>query len=195
MMWDEWDDDNVSDTEQSDQHSNLNFDLFPPLSKPKDYYKILEVDYDATDDAIRSNYIRLALKWHPDKQKDEDSATSRFQEINEAYQVLSDPLKRREYDKKGMQYVYDYNLIEYLNRYKGLILTCNGLGIRHSIWPLILISLRESSRTERRAKNPELSLTLIKCNFLKLVVTVALIDGLPFLICPVVLSSGVDSTL
>ncbi|KAH7524308.1 hypothetical protein FEM48_Zijuj06G0105700 [Ziziphus jujuba var. spinosa] len=161
MMWDEWEDDNVSDSEQPDQESHLNFDFFPPLSKPKDYYKILEVDYDATDDAIRSNYIRLALKWHPDKQKDEDSATSRFQEINEAYQeivkqgvsqlrqalqdkilstgsgmffFLSDPAKRIEYDKKGMLYVYDYNLIEYLNRYKGLILTCNGLGMRHSIW-------------------------------------------------------------
>ncbi|KAK1278686.1 hypothetical protein QJS04_geneDACA019631 [Acorus gramineus] len=51
----------------------------------KDYYKILEVDYDATEETIRSNYIRLALKWHPDKRKDEDSATSRFQDINEAY--------------------------------------------------------------------------------------------------------------
>ncbi|KAK1301459.1 hypothetical protein QJS10_CPB12g01424 [Acorus calamus] len=50
-----------------------------------DYYKILEVDYDATEETIRSNYIRLALKWHPDKRKDEDSATSRFQDINEAY--------------------------------------------------------------------------------------------------------------
>ncbi|KAL6297104.1 hypothetical protein ACE6H2_005246 [Prunus campanulata] len=164
MMWDEWDDANFSHTEQQQQpdpDSHLNFDFFSDLSKPKDYYKILEVDYDANDDAIRSNYIRLALKWHPDKQKDQDSATTRFQEINEAYQgfnepavvfgnivfpslpdksvrkvarVLSDPVKRREYDKQGMLYVYDYNVTEYLNRYKGLILTCNGLGIRHSIW-------------------------------------------------------------
>ncbi|TQD93402.1 hypothetical protein C1H46_020991 [Malus baccata] len=168
MMWDEWDDTIFSDADQqqqqqSDQDSHLNFDFFSDLSKPKDYYKILEVDYDANDDAIRSNYIRLALKWHPDKHKDQNSATSRFQEINEAYQgfnesaviwepgdwgfplwpdeisrkvghVLSDPAKRIEYDKKGMLYVYDYNITEYLNRYKGLILTCNGLGIRTSIW-------------------------------------------------------------
>ncbi|CAI0447961.1 unnamed protein product [Linum tenue] len=100
----------------------------------QDYYKILEVDYDASEDAIRSNYIRLALKWHPDKHKDQDSATSRFQEINEAYQVLSDPERRMEYDTVGMSHVYDYNVIEYLNRYKGLILTCNGLGIKQSIW-------------------------------------------------------------
>ncbi|CAN1340850.1 Chaperone protein DnaJ, partial [Linum perenne] len=100
----------------------------------QDYYKLLEVDYDASDDAIRSNYIRLALKWHPDKHKDQDNATSRFQDINEAYQVLSDPERRREYDATGMSHVYDYNIIEYLNRYKGLILTCNGLGIKQSIW-------------------------------------------------------------
>ncbi|XP_062097953.1 uncharacterized protein LOC133803836 [Humulus lupulus] len=140
MIWDATattnNDNNVPNTEQfdSDQDSYLNFDFFSSISKPKDYYKILKVGYDATDDAIRTNYIRLALKWHPDKQKDHDSSTSRFQEINEAYEVLSDPVKRFEYDKKGMQHVYDYNIIEYLNRYKGLILTCNGLGIKHSIW-------------------------------------------------------------
>uniref|UniRef100_A0A6N2MYH9 J domain-containing protein n=1 Tax=Salix viminalis TaxID=40686 RepID=A0A6N2MYH9_SALVM len=134
MMWDEWDDSQTQpQKQQPDQDSFFNFDLLSLLSKPKDYYKILEVDYDATEDAIRSNYIRLALKWHPDKQKDEDSATLRFQEINEAYQVLSDPVRRREYDKKGMMHIYDYSISEYLDRYKGLILTCNGLGIRHSI--------------------------------------------------------------
>ncbi|KAL1308815.1 hypothetical protein HN51_050817 [Arachis hypogaea] len=135
MMW-EWEelDDAVPQNDQPDTDSYLNFDLFSALSKPKDYYKILEVDYDATDDAIRSNYIRLALKWHPDKQKDQGAATTRFQEINEAYQVLSDPVKRREYDRNGMLYAYDYDIIDYLNRYKGLILTCNGLGMKHSIW-------------------------------------------------------------
>ncbi|KAK4274157.1 hypothetical protein QN277_017431 [Acacia crassicarpa] len=133
MTWDEWDN-NIPEGDQTDQDSPLNFDFFSALFKPKDYYKILEVDYDATDDAIRSNYIRLALKWHPDKQKDQDAATSQFQEINEAYQVLSDPAKRREYDKNGMLYVYDCNLMDYLNRYKSLILTCNGLGMKQFIW-------------------------------------------------------------
>ncbi|XP_065881353.1 uncharacterized protein [Euphorbia lathyris] len=131
MMWEDWDDPQPDQNQH--RHSYFNFDILSLISKPKDYYKILQVDYDASDDAIRSNYIRLALKWHPDKLKDQDSATTTFQEINEAYQVLSDPMRRREYDKKGMMFVYDYNIIEYLNRYKGLILTCNGLGMRNSI--------------------------------------------------------------
>ncbi|KAK1432268.1 hypothetical protein QVD17_09163 [Tagetes erecta] len=121
--------------QQQDQQdtSYLDFDTLSLISKPKDYYRILEVDYEATEEEIRSNFIRLALKWHPDKKKGEDSATSKFQEINEAYQVLSDPDRREEYDKKGMLYLYDYNIVDYLNRYKGLILTCNGLGMKTSI--------------------------------------------------------------
>lgn len=160
MMWDEWDNHNYLQRQQQQQQpqqqtseeaessssesdeqqhqeekrSHLNFDFLSVLSKPKDYYRILEVDYDATEEVIRSNYIRLALKWHPDKQKDRDCATSRFQEINEAYQVLSDPVKRQEYDQNGMLRAYDYNIVEYLNRYKGLILTCNGLGMKCSMW-------------------------------------------------------------
>ncbi|KAG7037618.1 Protein tumorous imaginal discs, mitochondrial [Cucurbita argyrosperma subsp. argyrosperma] len=157
--------DNHNDTDSDHQHSHINFDFFSAIVKPKDYYKILEVGYDATDDEIRSNYIRLALKWHPDKKKDHDGATSRFQEINEAYEVLSDPCRRQEYDEKGMLYVNDDNIVvrsffqsflfvelhydasvqflcsniilflqDYLKRYKGLILTCNGLGMKHSIW-------------------------------------------------------------
>ncbi|CAL9061226.1 unnamed protein product [Musa banksii] len=135
MWWDEeFREEEEEEAEEEEQReSPVDFDFFSLLSKPKDYYKILEVDYDATEEIIRSNYIRLALKWHPDKKK-EESATSRFQEINEAYKVLSDPVKRREYDEKEVCVVEDYNAIEYLNRYKGLILTCNGLGIRYPIW-------------------------------------------------------------
>ncbi|XP_076931449.1 uncharacterized protein LOC143596599 [Bidens hawaiensis] len=116
--------------EQEENTSYLDFDTLSLIPKPKDYYRLLEVDYEATEEQIRSNYIRLALKWHPDKKK---GATSKFQEINEAYQVLSDPVRKEEYDKKGMLYLYDYNIVDYLNRYKGLILTCNGLGMKTSI--------------------------------------------------------------
>ncbi|XP_072953689.1 dnaJ-related protein SCJ1-like isoform X1 [Typha angustifolia] len=136
-MWWEWYEgleEEEDDREEDD--SPVDFDFLSLVSKPKvlDYYKILEVDYDATEETIRSNYIRLALKWHPDKKKGEECATSRFQEINEAYQVLSNPVKKREYDRKGTVHIQDHNVIDYLNRHKGLILTCNGLGIRYSIW-------------------------------------------------------------
>ncbi|KAI3947626.1 hypothetical protein MKX01_034291 [Papaver californicum] len=137
MIWEEVDwfegEEHQESEEEIEQDNHIGFDFFSLLSNPKDYYKILELDRDASEDTVRSNYIRLALKWHPDKRKDEDSATSRFQQINEAYSVLSDPVKRKEYDSKGMLYVYDCNVMDYLNKYKGLILTCNGLGVKLSI--------------------------------------------------------------
>ncbi|KAI3889832.1 hypothetical protein MKX03_033870 [Papaver bracteatum] len=137
MIWEEVDwfeeEEHQESEEETEQDNHIGFDFFSLLSNPKDYYKILELDRDASEDAVRSNYIRLALKWHPDKRKDEDSATSRFQQINEAYSVLSDPVKRKEYDSKGILYVYDRNVMDYLNKYKGLILTCNGLGVKQSI--------------------------------------------------------------
>ncbi|RVW80007.1 DnAJ-like protein slr0093 [Vitis vinifera] len=101
----------------------------------KDYYKVLEVDYDATNEKIKLNYRRLALKWHPDKHKGDNAVTEKFQLINEAYKVLSDPAKRLDYDLTGNYEIDKYTLREYLTRFKGMILTCNGLGISHtSIW-------------------------------------------------------------
>ncbi|XP_057845468.1 uncharacterized protein LOC131054845 isoform X2 [Cryptomeria japonica] len=114
------------------QEGSVEYDFFSFVPKAKDYYQILEIDYDASEDVIRTSYLRLALKWHPDKQQGHDSATVKFQEINEAYKVLSDPVKRREYDVNGICNVQDYNLIEYLHRFKGLILTCNGLGMANA---------------------------------------------------------------
>ncbi|KAK8788701.1 hypothetical protein V5799_021523 [Amblyomma americanum] len=67
-----------------------------------DYYRLLEVPRSATLDDIQSAYRRLALKWHPDKNPgNKDVAEFRFKEISEAYQVLSDPSKRKFYDLYG----------------------------------------------------------------------------------------------
>ncbi|CAA7037830.1 unnamed protein product [Microthlaspi erraticum] len=115
-----------------DGHGSFLADFFD-FENYKDHYKVLELSCDASDDEIRSNFIRLALKWHPDKLKEEDSATSRFQEINEAYQVLSDPFTRKEYDKKRMRRIYEHNM-ELFNKYKELIFTCNGLGMKNFLW-------------------------------------------------------------
>src|SRR5215475_13832233 len=66
----------------------------------KDYYKILGVDRTADDKTLKSAYRKLARKYHPDVAKGKDTA-DRFKEINEAYEVLSDPEKRRRYDTLG----------------------------------------------------------------------------------------------
>ncbi|MCR9090383.1 DnaJ C-terminal domain-containing protein [Algiphilus sp.] len=66
----------------------------------KDYYKILEVEKNASADEIKRAYRRLARKYHPDRNKEEDAET-RFKEINEAYEVLSDAEKRKAYDQLG----------------------------------------------------------------------------------------------
>ncbi len=66
----------------------------------KDYYKILGVDRKADAKALKSAYRKLARKYHPDVAKGKDTA-GRFAEINEAYEVLSDPEKRQRYDSLG----------------------------------------------------------------------------------------------
>jgi molecular chaperone DnaJ len=66
----------------------------------KDYYRILGVDRTADDKAIKSAYRKLARKYHPDVAKGKDSG-ERFREVTEAYEVLSDPEKRRRYDTLG----------------------------------------------------------------------------------------------
>eukprot|EP00250_Pteridium_aquilinum_P011017 c19784_g1_i1 orf=77-352(+) len=71
----------------------------------------------------------LHKKWHPDKHNGEEFAKARFQEINEAYRVLIDPAKRLDYDSRVDFTVDLYSDIEYLDRFRGLILTCNGLGM------------------------------------------------------------------
>src|SRR5271163_2921619 len=65
-----------------------------------DYYEVLGVSHDADQDAIRSAYRKLARKYHPDLNSDED-AEERFKELGEAYEVLSDPEKRERYDRLG----------------------------------------------------------------------------------------------
>jgi len=68
----------------------------------KDYYEILGVGKDATEEEIKKAYKKLALKWHPDKNPDNrEQAQKNFQEIAEAYSTLSDKDKRRKYDLGG----------------------------------------------------------------------------------------------
>src|SRR5262249_53106853 len=64
----------------------------------KDYYAILDVSRAATEDEIRSAYRRQALQWHPDRRPGDSRAAERFREVSEAYAVLVNPARRREYD-------------------------------------------------------------------------------------------------
>jgi len=67
----------------------------------KDYYKILGVSKNATDEVIKKAYRKLAMKYHPDHAKDDTSAEEKFKQISEAYAVLSDKEKRQQYDTYG----------------------------------------------------------------------------------------------
>ena len=66
-----------------------------------DYYKVLGVDKSATQEDIRKAYRKLAKRFHPDINKEDANAKERFQEINEANEVLGDPQKRKKYDEYG----------------------------------------------------------------------------------------------
>ncbi|XP_059642455.1 uncharacterized protein LOC132284371 [Cornus florida] len=73
-----------------------------------DYYNILKVNRNATDDDLKKSYRRLAMKWHPDKNpNNKKEAEAKFKQISEAYDVLSDPQKRSIYDQYGEEGLKD----------------------------------------------------------------------------------------
>ncbi len=70
----------------------------------KDYYSILDVDRKASQQEIKKAYRKLARKYHPDVNQGDKGSVEKFQEINEAHEVLSDPEKRQKYDQLGSEW-------------------------------------------------------------------------------------------
>jgi len=71
------------------------------MAKNKDYYKILEIEKDASEEEIKLAYRRLAKKYHPDLNKTDSKAKDKFIKLHEAYETLSDPQTRKIYDQAG----------------------------------------------------------------------------------------------
>ena len=68
----------------------------------RDFYKILGVERDASENDLKKAYRKLAMKWHPDKNPDkQEQAEKKFKEVSEAYEVLTDPKKKEIYDRYG----------------------------------------------------------------------------------------------
>src|SRR5690606_9596398 len=71
----------------------------PPMAEITDYYQVLEVDEGASAEEVKKAYRRLARTYHPDRNPDDPEAEERFKAVQEAYDVLSDPEKRKAYDR------------------------------------------------------------------------------------------------
>ncbi|MCX6161698.1 MAG: DnaJ domain-containing protein [Ignavibacteriae bacterium] len=93
----------------------------------KDYYKILGVDKKASKDDVKKAFRKLAMKYHPDRNKGKKEAEEKFKEVNEANEVLSDDEKRKKYDELGTNYQYyqqsggesqGFDWSQYTNQYR-----------------------------------------------------------------------------
>ena len=71
------------------------------MPNKRDYYEVLEIKRGASESEIKNAFRSLARKYHPDKNKNDQDAESKFKEIQEAYAILSNPEERRKYDMFG----------------------------------------------------------------------------------------------
>ena len=72
----------------------------------RDYYDVLGVSKSASDSELKKAFKKLAMKYHPDRNPDDDSAAEKFKEAAEAYDVLSDPQKKSTYDQFGLSLIH-----------------------------------------------------------------------------------------
>jgi len=76
----------------------------------KEFYRILEISENATQEEIKSAYRKLALKYHPDKNpNNQEEAKEKFQEVSRAYEILGDEERRKRYDNGETEFNADYD--------------------------------------------------------------------------------------
>jgi len=83
-----------------------------------DLYEELEITKESTPEQIKKAYKKLAMKWHPDKNSGNESATEKFQRISHAYSILSDQKKKTYYDKYGTIDEDNFNFDEFMKNFK-----------------------------------------------------------------------------
>lgn len=135
-----------------------------------DYYKILEIPKDASIKEIKKAYRKLARKYHPDVNPNDASAKKKFQEINEANEVLSDPEKRKKYDKYGKDWehgeAYEKARQQQQQQYSGSRQEFGGRGFSDSDFSDFFESMfggsqqRSGGRTQQKFRGQDLNATL-----------------------------------
>ena len=103
----------------------------------RDYYDVLGINKSATEDEIKKAYKKMALKYHPDRNKEAD-AEAKFKEINEAYSVLSDKDKKEKYDRFGFSGLDDNNIPADLMIFL----------VQYLVWVIVLVCLMISLLVE-----------------------------------------------
>ena len=98
---------------EADKPEENNTNIHTPLIKDTEYYDILEIETNSDINDIKSAYKKLAIKWHPDKnQLNLEEAEIKFKLIGEAYQILGDPEKKKEYDLLGKEGIENNSVLD-----------------------------------------------------------------------------------
>jgi hypothetical protein len=110
------------------------------------YYKLLNINHDFTKDELKKKYYKLCLQYHPDKNN--GIYEEKFKQINEAYEILSDDIKRKEYDiKKNLYFLNEFQFtddeIQLIHKYYQNIINSNEYKLCMLLVKSIPISVRE----------------------------------------------------
>lgn len=138
------------------------------MAEKKDYYEILGISKNATQEEIKQAYRRLALKYHPDMNKDDPkSAEEKFKEISEAYGVLSDEEKRKQYDVYGEEGIHQrytqediYRNINFEDIFNENVFRNFGFGFDSDFFNIFVGGRREGRVKRGRDLHYEMEITL-----------------------------------